>query len=160
MSLAFLAKKSWHTTNIKNVENVWLREAKKEAEEKKLEELKRQIEEERQIEELEQLQEDSGLVKRDFKKKAKLAWMYQGPAANAVSNEEYLSGQKAATIQDEPDDVKALEGAENPGSLWLAKSSNSQNEQFSRLNEDPLFHIKKRQQQDIRKITSNPGTYS
>lgn len=83
MSLAFLAKKSWHTTNIKNVENVWLREAKKDAENKKLEELRRQIEEERQIEELEQLQEESGLVKRDFKKKAKLAWMYQGPAANA-----------------------------------------------------------------------------
>mgnify|MGYP000041012408 CR=1 FL=1 len=83
MSLAFLAKKSWHTTNLKNVEKVWVREQKKEAEEKKLLELKRQIEEERQLEELQELQEQSGLVKRDLKQRAKLAWMYQGPAGSA-----------------------------------------------------------------------------
>lgn len=55
--------------------------------------------------------------------------------------------------------MKAMEKSQDPGSLWLAKATNDQNEQFTRLNEDPLFHIKKRQQADLRKITSNPGKF-
>ena len=47
MSLSFLSKKTWHTSNIKNVEQVWIAEQKKEKEEKKLKELQKQIEEKR-----------------------------------------------------------------------------------------------------------------
>ena len=37
MSLAFLHKKSWHTANLKNVEQVWLSEQKQAEEDRKLE---------------------------------------------------------------------------------------------------------------------------
>lgn len=49
MALKFLAKKSWHTTNLKNVEKVWVAEQKATQEKKKLEELKKQIIEEQQM---------------------------------------------------------------------------------------------------------------
>ena len=58
MSLAFLSKKSWHTTNIVNVEKVWAAEEKQKVEDKKLEEWKKQREEERQIMELHTLQQE------------------------------------------------------------------------------------------------------
>lgn len=54
MSLAFLAKKSWHTTNISNQEKVWLRQQEKEQEKKKTELLQKQMKEEREIEEMRQ----------------------------------------------------------------------------------------------------------
>ena len=54
MSLAFLAKKSWHTTNISNQEKVWLKQQEQEREKKKLELLQKQMKEEREIEEMRQ----------------------------------------------------------------------------------------------------------
>jgi hypothetical protein len=39
MSLKFLAKKGWHTTNIKNVEKVWIAEEKAAKESKKVKKL-------------------------------------------------------------------------------------------------------------------------
>jgi hypothetical protein len=49
MSLAFLAKKGWNPTNLRNVEAVWKAEQKAEREEKRMEEFKKQIAEERQM---------------------------------------------------------------------------------------------------------------
>ena len=37
MSLSFLSKKTWHTTNLKNVEKVWLAEQAQAEDAKKLE---------------------------------------------------------------------------------------------------------------------------
>jgi uncharacterized protein YifE (UPF0438 family) len=54
MSLAFLAKKSWHTTNISNQEKVWLKQEEQAREKKKLELLQKQMKEEREIEEMRQ----------------------------------------------------------------------------------------------------------
>ena len=58
MSLSFLSKKTWHTTNLKNVEQVWLAEKKQEEEQKKLEMWKKAREEERQKAELRELQQE------------------------------------------------------------------------------------------------------
>ena len=58
MSLSFLSKKTWHTTNLKNVEQVWLAERKQEEEQKKLEMWKKAREEERQKAELRELQQE------------------------------------------------------------------------------------------------------
>ena len=58
--LSFLGKKSWHTSNIDNVEKVWLAEQKADQEKKKVAELQKQISEERQIQELRQLQVQTG----------------------------------------------------------------------------------------------------
>jgi len=76
--LSFLSKKSWHTSNLKNQERVWVEEQRKEAEDAKLEEFKAQLEEERELDRLRELQENSGLIKRDAHAKGKLAWMYRG----------------------------------------------------------------------------------
>jgi len=52
MSLAFLAKKSWHTTNLSNQEKVWAKQQDQEREKKKLELLQKQMKEERELEEM------------------------------------------------------------------------------------------------------------
>jgi hypothetical protein len=59
MSLSFLSKKSWHTTNLKNVEAVWAAEEKQKAEDKKMETWRKAVEEERQIAELQSLQQEA-----------------------------------------------------------------------------------------------------
>ena len=77
MSLSFLSKKTWHTSNVKNVEKVWLAEQAKSAEEKKVSQLQKQIAEERQIEELKALQREHGHVAD----KEKVEWLYEGPGS-------------------------------------------------------------------------------
>ena len=47
MSLSFLSKKSWHTTNLQNVEKVWLAEQAEKKEAEKLDQWKKEREEER-----------------------------------------------------------------------------------------------------------------
>lgn len=92
MSLKFLAKKSWHTTNLSNVEKVWIAEQNAEKEKKKLAELQKQINEERQIQELRELQVASGQIVKTVD--TTLDWMYEGPAGQAEqSAEEYLLGK-------------------------------------------------------------------
>jgi hypothetical protein len=60
MSLSFLSKKSFHVTNVNNVEKVWLAERQEAEEKRKLEEWKKQCEEERQQMELVELQQETG----------------------------------------------------------------------------------------------------
>jgi hypothetical protein len=96
MSLAFLGKKSWHTSTIKNVEKVWIAEQKAEAENKKLAELQKQLAEERQLQELRQLQAAHGHVSKEVDNS--LDWMYAGPSAQQQqqqqqNNEEFLLGK-------------------------------------------------------------------
>ncbi len=94
MALAFLAKKSWHTTNLKNVEKVWIAEKRAEDEVKKLAELQKQILEERQIQELRELQAKSGQVVKHVDNS--MDWMYEGPASQMQqqqNTEEYLLGK-------------------------------------------------------------------
>ena len=92
--LSFLAKKSWHTSNIDNVERVWLAEQEKVKESKKLAELQKQIDDERQIQELRNLQVLAG-NKSIKTTDSSLDWMYQGPSNQSEqlkSQEEYLLG--------------------------------------------------------------------
>ena len=94
MSLGFLAKKSWHTTNLKNVEKVWIAEKRAEEETKRLAELQKQILEERQIQELRELQAKSGQVIKHVDNS--MDWMYEGPASQIQQQqnaEEYLLGK-------------------------------------------------------------------
>lgn len=119
MSLAFLSKKSWHTTNVKNVEKVWIAEQKAEAEAKALAELQKQLTEERQLQELRQLQAQHGHVSKEVDNS--LDWMYQGPSAQTQhreSAEEYLlgkvySGKSSAAIKE------SLQPQVLASKLWL-----------------------------------------
>lgn len=107
--LAFLAKKSWHTSNLNNQERVWLAEQKAAAEEKKMKELQQQIKLEREREEFQRLagKSKSGTGDRGTD------WMYQEGgsrpgeeesqeakdakmAAEDRKNEEYLLGKHYA----------------------------------------------------------------
>ena len=94
MSLKFLAKKGWHTTNLKNVEKVWIAEKQAEDEAKRLEEFRKQIIEERQIQELRELQAKSGQVIKHVDNS--MDWMYEGPASQIQTqqnSEEFLLGK-------------------------------------------------------------------
>ena len=90
MSLAFLSKKGWHTSNLQNVEKVWLAEQKQEKEAKRVLELQKQIEEERQIDDLRALQRNQGLVTDP---REKLEWMYEGPSSGAGQDRESVGGR-------------------------------------------------------------------
>ncbi|KAM1657936.1 hypothetical protein ACFX1Q_046098 [Malus domestica] len=62
MALKFLNKKGWHTSSLRNIENVWKAEQKGDAEDKKLDELCKQIVDERERSEFHLLQVQVGLV--------------------------------------------------------------------------------------------------
>mmetsp|Transcript_4240 Transcript_4240/g.5980 ORF Transcript_4240/g.5980 Transcript_4240/m.5980 type:complete len:375 (+) Transcript_4240:57-1181(+) len=142
MSLSFLSKKPWHVTTVKNVEKVWLAEKKEEEEAKKLAELEKQIKEEREIDELRKLQQDAGLVTDP---KQKLEWMYEGPGsaiASAAAAEEYKLGKKAYVPTTAKTELSRLEDKSAAGSTWFDAKSNNANEQFVRVNEDPLYKMR------------------
>ena len=156
MSLSFLSKKTWHTSNVKNVEQVWIAEQKKEKEEKKLKELQKQIDEERQIDELRTLQKESGLVTDP---KQKVEWMYEGPGsaiASAAAAQEYKLG-KEYTPTAQAESMDALASKQAAGSTWLDNTASDENELFSRLNADPLYAMQKSLKRDREKqVLQNP----
>lgn len=162
MSLAFLAKKSWHTANLRvrgllactalllpvltspgwllgqNVEKVWLAEQKHEAEEKKLAELRKNLEEERQLQELRQLQAANGNKSAALER---VDWLYEGPMAQSgPSAEEYLLG-KEYKPESADSDLRKL-GDAKYGALANTKSALPANDAFSRLHEDPMMLIR------------------
>ncbi|RLN61541.1 hypothetical protein BBP00_00005335 [Phytophthora kernoviae] len=155
MSLAFLAKKSWHTANLRNVEKVWIAEQKHAAEEKKVAELRKNIEEERQLQELRQLQASQGNKSAAIER---VDWMYEGPsAAREKTAEEFLLG-KEYNGEDEKvakGDVD-LSATTKYGSLALSKTTLPANDAFQRLNEDPMMLIRKRQQAAREQVLKNP----
>eukprot|EP00614_Pseudopedinella_elastica_P029879 CAMPEP_0172625184 /NCGR_PEP_ID=MMETSP1068-20121228/142294_1 /TAXON_ID=35684 /ORGANISM="Pseudopedinella elastica, Strain CCMP716" /LENGTH=243 /DNA_ID=CAMNT_0013434403 /DNA_START=94 /DNA_END=822 /DNA_ORIENTATION=+ len=153
--LAFLGKKSWHTKNLKNVETVWIAEEKERAELKKQEDLKKQIAEERQLMELRQMQADAGVKKAHVEK---LDWMYEGPMSGKVDDkeaEEYLLG-KTYEPKAEKDAVnqQISRQSEQPGALWAQKTS--ANDQFSKMNEDPMLKIRQQELKAREQVVKNP----
>ncbi|XP_051894582.1 pre-mRNA-splicing factor CWC25 homolog [Pristis pectinata] len=149
-------KKSWHPQTLKNVERVWKAEQKHEAEKKKIEELQRELREERAREEMQRYAEDSGAMK---KKSDRLDWMYQGPCA-MVNKEEYLLGRpidKYATdkMVDEESGPSSDTGL-LPGSIFSATGANSALDMASKIREDPLFTIRKREEEKKRETLTNP----
>ena len=152
MSLAFLAKKPWHTATVKNVEKVWLAEQKRDEEEKRVAELKKQIDEEREIDDLRKLQKDQGLVTDP---KQKVEWMYEGPGSAVTSSEEYKLG-KAFVPSTAATELQRLEDKSVAGSTWL-DVGNKANEEFVRVNEDPLYKMRQSETRDRdNKVLKNP----
>ncbi|KAL0590414.1 hypothetical protein ABG067_001660 [Albugo candida] len=148
MSLAFLAKKSWHTANLRNVEKVWIAEQKHAAEGKKLDELRKNIEEERQLQELRELQAAHGDKKAAIER---VEWMYEAPMVQQEkSTEEYLLGKKLKS------EASGQQLSEKYGSLGNNNATNAAYENFSRLNEDPMLQIKRQQKEMHESILKNP----
>lgn len=101
MSLAFLAKKSWHTANINNQERVWMAEQEKEREKKKTDLLRKQMMEEREMEDLRKMQGKAGGGEE------RLSWMYAPVSVTQTDADEYLMG-KPKEEDKEDDELKKV----------------------------------------------------
>lgn len=149
-------KKSWHPQTLRNVEKVWKAEQKHEAERKKIEELQRELRDERAREEMQRYAEDVGAVK---KKEEKLDWMYHGPGG-MVNREEYLLGRPVDKyVLDKIDDKEAGPSSETgllPGSIFAPVGANSALDMASKIREDPLFMIRKREEEKKKEVLKNP----
>ncbi|KAI9592067.1 Pre-mRNA splicing factor-domain-containing protein [Syncephalis fuscata] len=152
-------KKSWHTGTFRNQETVWKREQEVAEENKKLEQLRKELEEERQLQELQRIQESSGVRKRA----ERLEWMYAaGPGQSAATRnadlEQYLLGKKRVDdIVDAGHTVDELSA--NSTSIFqqaMNQKANNIRDTFAKVREDPLLMIKKREQQSLENIMSNP----
>ncbi|XP_042341289.1 pre-mRNA-splicing factor CWC25 homolog [Plectropomus leopardus] len=149
-------KKSWHPQTMKNIERVWKAEQKHEAERKKIEELQKELKEERAREEITRFAEEAGSIK---KKDDRLDWMYQGPAGQ-VSRDEYLLGRaidKQITDQyEEPESGPSAETGLLPGSIFNPTTPASSLDLAAKIREDPLFEIRKREEEKKREVLTNP----
>uniref|UniRef100_UPI0037E8CC50 pre-mRNA-splicing factor CWC25 homolog n=1 Tax=Semicossyphus pulcher TaxID=241346 RepID=UPI0037E8CC50 len=149
-------KKSWHPQTMKNIERVWKAEQKYEAERKKIEELQKELKEERTREEMTKYAEETGAIK---KKDDRLDWMYQGPAGQ-VSRDEYLLGRpvdKQITDQyEEPESGPSAETGLLPGSIFNPATPASNLDLAAKIREDPLFEIRKREEEKKREVLTNP----
>ncbi|EQC39550.1 hypothetical protein SDRG_02986 [Saprolegnia diclina VS20] len=155
MSLAFLAKKSWHTSNLKNVEKVWKAEQKHAQEENKLLELRKNLEEERQLKELREMQAKMSGGKVD--QTQRVDWMYDGPMAASQTErtaEDYLLGKE---YKPAPEENQLKQLAAQPGSLYMSAAPSAVNDSFSRLNEDPMMMIKRQQKAAQLAVLKNPA---
>ncbi|CEP13659.1 hypothetical protein [Parasitella parasitica] len=153
-------KKSWHPSTFKNQERVWKEEQKRKEEDKRIAEMKKELAEERQLQELQRMQEDAGTKKRSNK----LDWMYASPNANlngsAENNmEEFLLGKKNVDellrAKQRQEIQAATEAEENRFTLSNA-NANTERDIQSKIREDPLLMIKKREQMALKAIVENP----
>ncbi|XP_030630357.1 pre-mRNA-splicing factor CWC25 homolog [Chanos chanos] len=149
-------KKSWHPQTLKNIERVWKAEQKYEAERKKIEELQKELKEERAREEITRFAQETGAIK---KKDDRLDWMYQGPAGQ-ISREEYLLGRpidKQITQQyEEPESGPSAETGLLPGSIFSTSTTVNNLDLAAKIREDPLFDIRKREEEKKRSVLTNP----
>ncbi|PNH05026.1 Tetratricopeptide repeat protein 13 [Tetrabaena socialis] len=156
--LNFLNKKTWHPARPQNLEEVWKREQKALAEEKKAEELRKQLAEERKQSEYVQMAMDTG----HLRKTERLDWMYgsglQAQQDAEKRREEMLTGKTEIVVAPEQrmqETNRAEQVAQLP-SLNATAAPASQNENWLRLNNDPLFAIKRQQQEQLAKLKENP----
>ncbi|XP_005874741.1 PREDICTED: pre-mRNA-splicing factor CWC25 homolog [Myotis brandtii] len=149
-------KKSWHPQTLRNVEKVWKAEQKHEAERKKIEELQLELREERAREEMQRYAEDVGAVK---KKEEKLDWMYEGPGG-MVNRDEYLLGRPIDKYVFEKMEEKeagcSSETGLLQGSIFAPSGANSLLDMASKIREDPLFIIRKKEEEKKREVLNNP----
>ncbi|KAM4691910.1 pre-mRNA-splicing factor CWC25 homolog [Rhinophrynus dorsalis] len=93
------------------------------------------------------------------KKDEKLDWMYQGPGG-MVNREEYLLGKPVDKfildqIQD-PESGPSTETGLLPGSIFSASGANTTLDIANKIREDPLFMIRKREDEQKREVLKNP----
>ncbi|XP_069607788.1 pre-mRNA-splicing factor CWC25 homolog [Ranitomeya imitator] len=149
-------KKSWHPQTLRNVEKVWKAEQRHEAEQKKIEELQKELREERAREEMQKYAEDTGAVK---KKDEKLDWMYQGPGG-MLNRDEYLLGRPVDKFildkMEDPESGPSTETGLLPGSIFSKPGAASTLDIANKIREDPLFMIRKREDEKRREVLKNP----
>ncbi|KAL8115819.1 uncharacterized protein LOC141666995 [Apium graveolens] len=152
MGLKFLNKKGWHTGSLRNIENVWKAEQKRDAEDKKLEELRKQIHEERERSEFRLLQQQAGLIP----KQERLDFLYDSGLAVGKASESDGFKSLEALPSAQPD-VAASTSAKPvvPGALFEDKPQ-SANDAWRKLHSDPLLLIRQREQEALARVKNNP----
>jgi hypothetical protein len=168
--LAFLNKKSWHTGSLRSVEAVWKKEQEHAKEQQKVKELQKQIEEEREKDDLHRLHESGRAGSSGKKPKTdRVEFMYNTPLANREALErdeqqEFLLGEKKVNLDALPEKAGTEAGASQSmcervsqlPSAYTEDTPTSRNEQWQRLQNDPLFAINRQQQSALAKVRKNP----
>ncbi|NXB05974.1 CWC25 factor, partial [Cnemophilus loriae] len=93
------------------------------------------------------------------KREEKLEWMYQGPGG-MVNRDEYLLGRPVDKfILDKAGDGDAGGSGDTgllPGSIFARAGANSVLDMATKIREDPLFAIRKREEEKKREVLNNP----
>ncbi|KAG0244871.1 RNA-splicing factor [Mortierella sp. GBA43] len=150
-------KKSWHPGTFRNQERVWKEERKAADEEKKLQQLRKELEEERQIQELQRIQEQAGGKKRNDR----LDWMYQAAPTGAAKDdkalEDFLLGKRRVDeILNKKDGGMQSLSKNSDAFMNQASKANSAKDIQSKVREDPLLAIKRREQAGLEALMKNP----
>lgn len=152
-------KKSWHPSTLRNIERVWKAEQKHEVERQKIEQLQKELAEERAREEIQTFAEDQGVVR---KRDERLDWMYQGPSA-MVNREDYLLGRKIdktlEILEQEESGVEKKKEEYDVGATMFSSqdlSGTATVDLATKIREDPLFNIMKKEKEQRKNLLSNP----
>jgi len=145
--LAFLSKKSWHTSKLCNQEKVWIAEQEKQAEDIKCRELAKQIQLEREEEELIRI---SG--KKSNRLDRGIDWMYQGGPKSDGNPTAFEEEQKEKEQEDYLMGKEFNPSSVKKGDLATAESSVGVNMVLTRAAEgtiiDPSLVEKERTERD------------
>lgn len=145
--LAFLSKKSWHTSKLCNQEKVWIAEQEKQAEDIKIRELAKQIQQEREEEELHRI---SG--KKSNRLDKGIDWMYQGGPKSDGNPTAFEEEQKQKEQEDYLMGKEFNPNSVKKGDLATAESSVGVNMVLTRAAEgtvvDPSLVEKERTERD------------
>ncbi|XP_071859954.1 uncharacterized protein isoform X2 [Bombus fervidus] len=148
---------------MKNIEKVWKAEQQQSQEKKKIAELKKEIEMEKDREDMKKYAMEQGVIEKKDDKK--LDWMYKGPN-QLVNREEYLLGRPIdksfeQMVQAEKDNElnqaprNHVEHECIPPSLRFF-SGNEQVDLARKMQEDPLYAIKKKEMETRNQLLKNP----
>ncbi|KAK0088117.1 hypothetical protein PV325_013113 [Microctonus aethiopoides] len=156
-------KKSWHPSTMKNQEKVWKAQQQDSQEKKRIAELKRDIEMERDKEDMTKYAMEQGVIEKTDNKK--LDWMYKGPQQQ-INREDYLTGKKIDKSFEQM--AQAEKDAERnripnnhveyeciPPSLRF-DTGTEQVDMARKLQEDPLYAIKKKEMESRSQLLKNP----
>ncbi len=144
MGLAFLNKKSWHTGSFKNIADVWSAQEKAKEQQRKREEIKKKVMEEKYSEDLKKMQVEAGLLPKTALDR--MEWMHSihDNMENKNSAEEYLLGKPVQSLD------KVNQTFQEDALV------NEANEDFVRLQEDPLFQMQKEKERRKQEMINNP----
>lgn len=154
-------KKSWHPSTMRNMEKVWKAEQKHDQEKKRIAELQREIQQEKAREDIKKYAEETGVLEK--KDECKLEWMYKGPN-NQVNREEYLLGRSIDKTFEQVQEAEKSSLRAGIGEHDKSSSASSnlitpgthQVDLARKLQEDPLFDIKKKEIECRSQILNNP----
>ena len=148
--LAFLAKKTWHTTRLDNIERVWKAEEEEKKEAQRLLEKQRQLAEERQIGELKQAARAAGM---QVQTRERLDWMYEGAVKSGPTVEDYAMG-KAKPQDTSTTQLDQVRDSQAAGANFTT-STDAFLDQESKIRNDPMLSIKKREEEAFNEVAKN-----